>query len=64
MADGGGASVMCSYNAVNGVPSCANDLFQNKVMGDQWGFLGFIVSRIVSEKLLCAHVHHTTSTGQ
>ena len=35
---------MCSYNAVNGVPSCANDLFQNKVVRDQWGFTGFFVS--------------------
>ena len=27
--DGGAASVMCSYNAVNGTPSCANqDLLQ------------------------------------
>ena len=38
------ASIMCSYNEVNGVPSCANDLFQNKVVRDQWGFTGFIVS--------------------
>ena len=38
------ASIMCSYNAVNGVPSCANDLFQNQVLRDQWGFQGFIVS--------------------
>jgi len=38
------ASIMCSLNAVNGVPSCANDLFQNQVVRDQWGFQGFIVS--------------------
>ena len=42
--EGRGASIMCSYNAVNGVPSCANDLFQNQVVRDQWGFQGFIVS--------------------
>ena len=35
---------MCSYNAVNGVPSCANDLLQNKIMRDEWGFEGYIVS--------------------
>ena len=38
------ASIMCSYNEVNGVPSCANDLFQNNVVRNQWGFEGFIVS--------------------
>ena len=35
---------MCSYNAVNGVPSCANGLFQNTVVRDEWGFDGYIVS--------------------
>jgi len=42
--EGSGASIMCSYNAVNGVPSCANDLIQNKIVRDQWGFQGFFVS--------------------
>ena len=42
--EGQAASIMCSYNEVNGVPSCANDLFLNNVVRDQWGFGGFIVS--------------------
>eukprot|EP00048_Salpingoeca_helianthica_P016232 m.231184 g.231184 ORF g.231184 m.231184 type:complete len:915 (-) comp18276_c0_seq1:117-2861(-) len=37
-------SVMCSYNAVNGMPSCGNDLFINGVMRNQWQFDGFVVS--------------------
>ena len=37
-------SIMCSYNAVNGVPSCANSLFHNTIVRDEWGFDGFIVS--------------------
>ena len=37
-------SIMCSYNAVNGVPSCANSLFQNEIVREEWGFDGFIVS--------------------
>ena len=45
--EGRGASIMCSYNAVNGVPSCANDLIQNKIVRDQWGFQGFIVYMII-----------------
>lgn len=35
---------MCSYNAVNGIPSCANGVFQNTIVRGQWGFDGFIVS--------------------
>lgn len=41
--EGNVASIMCSYNAVNGVPSCANGLIQNKIVRDQWGFQGFFV---------------------
>ena len=37
-------SIMCSYNAVNGVPSCANSLFQNEIVREEWGFDGFFVS--------------------
>lgn len=36
-------SIMCSYNAVDGVPSCANTLLQQVVRGD-WGFRGFVTS--------------------
>jgi beta-D-xylosidase 4 len=37
-------SLMCSYNEVNGVPSCANGAFQNDIARGQWGFSGAIVS--------------------
>jgi beta-glucosidase-like glycosyl hydrolase len=37
-------SLMCSYNAVNGVPSCANDWLLNTVARDSWDFDGAIVS--------------------
>ena len=32
------ASVMCSYNSVNGVPSCANNWLLQTVVRDLWGF--------------------------
>lgn len=32
------ASVMCSYNAVNGIPSCANSFLLQDVLRDHWGF--------------------------
>ena len=31
-------SLMCSYNAVNGVPSCANSYFLQTLLRDTWGF--------------------------
>lgn len=41
--DGHADSVMCSYNAVDGSPSCGNKLLQ-KVLRDDWGFNGYITS--------------------
>lgn len=42
--DGKAASVMCSYNAVNGLPACANpDLLERQLRKD-WGFQGYVVS--------------------
>ena len=35
---------MLSYNAINGVPSCANDALLNGVLRKQLGFTGFVVS--------------------
>lgn len=31
-------SVMCSYNAVNGIPSCASSFLLQSVLRDYWGF--------------------------
>ena len=33
-------SLMCSYNAVNGVPSCANSWLLDTVARKEWGFDG------------------------
>ena len=46
VSEGRAKSIMCSYNAVNGVPSCANGLFQNTAVRDEWGFDGYIVSAV------------------
>ena len=37
-------SAMCSYNAVNGVPACANDFLMNQVARGRWGWEGWITS--------------------
>lgn len=36
--------VMCSYNSVNGKPTCAHDELLNGVLREQWSFDGFVVS--------------------
>ncbi|MFE3765586.1 glycoside hydrolase family 3 protein [Streptomyces sp. NPDC059104] len=42
--DAGAAAVMCSYNGVNGTPSCGNDQLLQKVLREQWGFKGWVMS--------------------
>ncbi|MGH9734996.1 MAG: glycoside hydrolase family 3 C-terminal domain-containing protein [Candidatus Acidiferrales bacterium] len=37
-------SIMCSYNAVDGAPSCANDMLLQKYLRTDWGFKGYVVS--------------------
>jgi beta-glucosidase len=37
-------SVMCSYNAINGVPSCANPFLLEKTLRQEWGFHGYVTS--------------------
>ena len=42
--DAGAASVMCSYNAVNGKPSCASPELLQDLLREKWDFKGFVVS--------------------
>ena len=46
--EGKATGVMCSYNAVNGKPMCANDFLLNQVMRKKWNL---------------PHVHVTTDCG-
>lgn len=41
---GKASSIMCSYNSVNGVPSCANEFLMNKLARGEWSFKGYITS--------------------
>lgn len=36
--------IMCSYNAVNGVPMCANALYLNDTLRNSWKFDGYVTS--------------------
>lgn len=56
-------SLMCSYNAVNGVPSCANDWLLKTVARDAWGFDGAIVSDCDADADVYRY-HHFTATPE
>jgi beta-glucosidase len=42
--EGKAGSIMCVYNAVDGVPGCASTDLLQKRLRDQWGFKGYVVS--------------------
>ncbi|KAF0890815.1 hypothetical protein E2562_004299 [Oryza meyeriana var. granulata] len=59
--DGNVASVMCSYNKVNGKPTCADkDLLSGVIRGD-WKLNGYIVSDCDSVDVLYNNQHYTKS---
>ena len=37
-------AVMCAYNALDGIPACANDLLLSEKLRHDWGFTGYVVS--------------------
>src|SRR4051812_34170196 len=42
--DAGADTAMCSFNAISGVPVCANHYTETDILKHQWGFDGFIES--------------------
>ena len=42
--EGKAGSIMCVYNAVDGVPGCASTDLLQKRLREQWGFQGYVVS--------------------
>ena len=42
--DAGADTAMCGFNALNGVPACANRYTETDIMKRRWGFDGFIES--------------------
>lgn len=55
------ASVMCSYNAVNGIPSCADTYLLQDILRDYWSFGGWVVSDCDAVNNIFQD-HHFTST--
>ncbi len=42
--EAGAQSLMCAYNAVNGIPACASKFLLQDKLRTEWGFNGFVVS--------------------
>src|ERR671930_781190 len=42
--DAGADTVMCSFNAISGVPGCANRHTESDILKREWGFDGFVES--------------------
>jgi beta-glucosidase len=59
--DAGSDTVMCSFNAINGVPGCANPYTETDILKKEWGFDGFIESdwTAVAELRACPPVPAT-----
>src|SRR6185503_4876466 len=61
--EGKAGSVMCVYNAVNGVPGCANSDLLEKRLRQQWGFAGYVVSDCGAVQDIYRPHNYTTSLG-
>jgi beta-glucosidase len=61
-ADAGAITAMCSFNALNGVPGCANKYTETNILKKAWNFPGFIESdyTAVAETRACPPVNPNT----
>ena len=53
--DAGAASVMASFNEVEGIPATGNKWLMTDVLRDQWGFDGFVVTDYTGIYEMIAH---------
>ena len=53
--DAGAASVMSSFNDVDGIPASGNKWLLTDLLRDRWGFKGFVVSDYTSVNEMTAH---------
>jgi beta-glucosidase len=64
--EGRAESVMCAYNAVDGVPACANEMLLKHFLRDAWKFQGHVVSdcgAVADIHMEGAH-HHVKTPAQ
>ena len=53
--DAGADTVMCSFNAINGVPGCANHETETDILKHEWHFDGFVESDYTAVDELIRH---------
>ncbi|MEI7037161.1 beta-glucosidase BglX [Fulvimonas yonginensis] len=53
--EAGAATVMSSFNALNGVPATANPYLMDEILRKEWGFDGFVVSDYTAVMELTNH---------
>ena len=56
------SALMCSYNAVNGVPSCASKELLYGVARDSWGFEGYITADCDAVDTIENYHHYTNNS--
>jgi beta-glucosidase len=61
--EGKAESIMTAYNAINGVPSTANNWLLQKVLRQDWGFGGYVVSDCGAPGLIMWN-HHYVKTPE
>ena len=61
--DAGAATVMCSFNAINGVPGCANHMTETEILKSEWAFDGFVESDYTAVAELRACPPRTPDSG-
>jgi beta-D-xylosidase 4 len=56
------ASIMCSLNAINGIPACGDQFFLQTILRDEYKFDGFVVSDCGAiQDILTSHNYTNTS---
>ncbi|QPH39091.1 beta-glucosidase BglX [Pedobacter endophyticus] len=53
--DAGAASIMASFNEVDGIPATGNKWLMTEVLRNQWGFKGFVVTDYTGIPEMIAH---------
>ena len=53
--DAGAKMVMPSFNSLNGIPSTANPWLMKKILREEWGFDGLVISDWAAIRELCKH---------
>lgn len=60
--DAGVATVMTSFNEIDGIPASGNRWLLEDVLREEWGFEGFVVSDYTAVTEMCAHGLGDTAT--